>query len=359
MGKVKTGTYNPLPIAPIVLVGANVHGMPNYLTVGFVNGVNVKPAIVCVSLNKNHHTPQGILENKTFSLNIPSGKSVVETDYCGLVSGKTVDKSTIFTTFYGELETAPMITEFPITCECRLTGQQVEFAMDTVYFGEVMQVYVNEEMLDENRNIDMLKTNPLCYSGLENRYRTLGKDMGQGWRIGRQYTVHQDSSELGAVTSPYQWSIVERPSQTALTIRTQVSLVALATTIGKSLTAIIQYASDKGYVPLGPPFVAYHGVDGQEQDVEMGFPFTSDIQESHTMHGHEIPGGKLATYHHVGPYDQLPDVRTALEQWLKAHGHTKAGATYEIYLNDPQTTAPERLETEIMCPLIEHDLYFS
>ena len=35
-----------------------------------------------------------------------------------------------------------MIEEFPITCECRYTGQQVEFEMDTVYFGEVVQVYL-------------------------------------------------------------------------------------------------------------------------------------------------------------------------------------------------------------------------
>jgi flavin reductase (DIM6/NTAB) family NADH-FMN oxidoreductase RutF len=56
MGKIRTGAYNPLPVVPIVLVGANVNGKPNYMAVGFVSGVNVKPAIVYVSLNQNHHT---------------------------------------------------------------------------------------------------------------------------------------------------------------------------------------------------------------------------------------------------------------------------------------------------------------
>jgi flavin reductase (DIM6/NTAB) family NADH-FMN oxidoreductase RutF len=187
MGKVKTGAYNPLPVAPIVLVGANVNGRPNYAAVAFVNGVNVNPAIISISLNKNHHTPGGIIENGTFSINIPSADYVVETDFCGLVSGKNADKSGVFNTFYGELETAPMIEEFPITCECRYTGQKLEFEMDTVYFGEVVQVYIHEEFLRENRKIDVQKMNLMVFSGLENRYRVLGEDLGQGWSIGKQY----------------------------------------------------------------------------------------------------------------------------------------------------------------------------
>ena len=80
MGKIKVGSFNPLPVIPIVIVGANVNRKPNYMAVGFVGGVNVKPPIVCVSLNKNHHTPKGIIENGTFSINVPSVDHVIETD---------------------------------------------------------------------------------------------------------------------------------------------------------------------------------------------------------------------------------------------------------------------------------------
>ena len=187
MGKVKTGASNPMSVVPISVVGANVEGKPNYMAVGFVNGVNMSPFIVYVSLNRNAHTSKGIIENGTFSINIPSADYVVETDYCGIVSGKRVDKSGIFTTFYGDLETAPMIGELPITCECRYTGQQVDFGMDIVYFGEVIQVHIDEAYLSEDGKTDVLKANPICYSSMENRYRTLGEDMGQGWSIGKQY----------------------------------------------------------------------------------------------------------------------------------------------------------------------------
>lgn len=353
MGKVKIGAINPIPVVPIALVGANVNGKPNYMAVGFVNGVNIKPAIVYVSLNKKHYTPKGIIENGTFSINIPSADYVIETDYCGLVSGHRVDKSGIFTTFYGELKTAPMIEEFPITCECRYTGQKVEFAMDVVYFGEVIQVYMNEEILGENRKVDVLKANPICYSGIENRYRTLGKDMGPGWSIGRQYKPKQDTGETEAAESEYRCDIIERSAQPALTIRTRVSLPSLAQTIGESIFAIAQYAGGKGFIPSGPPFLAIHGFDGLERDIEIGFPFQPGIEGRDNIKVSEIPGGKAATYHHVGPYEHLPEIHAALEQWLNTNGHAISGATYEIYLNDPRTTAPKNLETEIMYPLRE------
>lgn len=352
MGKIKTGAYNPLPVAPMVLVGATVSGKPNYMAVGFVNGVNIKPAIVYVSLNKRHHTPTGIIENGTFSINIPSADYVIETDYCGLVSGKNVDKSNIFTTFYGELGSAPMIEEFPITCECRYTGQKVEFDMDTVYFGEVMQVYINEEVLGADGKIDVLKVNPIYFSGLENRYRALGEDLGPGWHIGKQYTPKQGTAEAEPRGPKYQCSIVERCAQPALTIRSRVAPAELAATIGQSAATVFLFARDNGSTPSGALFVAYHGFDGQGLDIEIGFPFMPGIEGRGNIHLSEIPGGKAASYRHVGSYEKLPEVRTALEQWLSINGYVVCGATYEIYLNDPQTTAPEKLETEILYPLL-------
>lgn len=179
MGKVKAGSINPLPIFPIVLVGANVNGKPNYTTVGFVNGANINPMIISISLNNCHHTPKGIIENGTFSINIPSADHIIKTDYCGLVSGKTTDKSNLFTTFYGELKTAPMIEDFPITSECKYIDHKA-FSMDTLYFGEVHQVYINKELITSNNKVDVLKANPL-FSGMDNLYRTIGRDVKQAF----------------------------------------------------------------------------------------------------------------------------------------------------------------------------------
>jgi len=343
MGMLKTGVYNPLPVVPIVLVGANVNGKPNYAAVGFVNGVNYRPAVMYVGLSKNHHTTRGLLENGTFSINVPSEEYVVETDYCGLVSGKSVDKSAVFNTFYGELGSAPMIADFPITCECRYTGQQVEFEMDTVYFGEVVQVYVNEAVAGENGRLDTRKANPLLFAGLENRYRAMGADMGEAWRVGRQY-----QPTASAVTS---CALVERPTQPALAIRSRVEPAGMPAAIGECAAAIYQYALQKGRAPTGALFVAYHGLDGSLLDVEIGLPFETSMEGNNRIIASPLPGGQWVRCLHVGPYDHLPQARVALEQWLKANGRAAAGPRYECYLNDPQSTAPEKLETEILIPL--------
>ncbi|WP_371803129.1 GyrI-like domain-containing protein [Candidatus Lokiarchaeum ossiferum] len=191
MNKRKIGRFHPLPVVPIVLVGAMVNGKPNFLTVGCVGAVNMKPPILMVSLNKSHYSLIGIKKNRTFSINIPSAENVIETDYCGLVSGKSYDKSKIFTTFYGDLQTAPMIEECPITCECKLLDTK-EFAQDIAFFGEISQVYANEEV-SRTKKIDLLKVNPIFLSGFENLYRSTAEShiLGRCYKIGEQYRCTQ------------------------------------------------------------------------------------------------------------------------------------------------------------------------
>ncbi len=348
MDKVRTGAYNPLPLVPIVLVGAEVDGRPNYLAAGFVGGVNVKPPIVYVSLNKRHHTPKGIVANGTFSLNIPSADYVIETDYCGLVSGRAVDKSAVFETFYGELKTAPMIAEFPLTCECRYTGRSVEFEMDTVYFGEVVQVYADREIVSGEGKLDILKANPFCYSGLENRYRGLGEDLGPGWSLGRQYRPASGRSRKPAGESECRCAIRVLSSRPALVIRSLVSLPELSRAVGDSLAALARYAAERGYTPAGPPFLAVGGYDGRKMEIETGFPTEPGIEGKGEIAVGSTPGGRGAVCRYTGPYEGLPPAQAALERWLEEQGHTAAGPAYQFYLNDPRTTAPDKLETEIV-----------
>jgi flavin reductase (DIM6/NTAB) family NADH-FMN oxidoreductase RutF/predicted transcriptional regulator YdeE len=178
--KEKIGKFNPLLMGPIVLVGANVNRKPNYMAVGAISVVHHNPLIMMVSLTKTHHTSKGIIENGTFSINVPSSDLVIETDYCGLASGKTTDKSKIFTTFYGELETAPMIEECPITCECKIIDKK-EILYCMAFFGEVHQVYAKD------RKFDISQIKPMVLSRGE--YRSIGesKSLGKCYRIGWSY----------------------------------------------------------------------------------------------------------------------------------------------------------------------------
>ena len=84
---------------PTTLVGANVNGKPNFITIAHVGIMDL--GSISVGMAKVHYTNVGIKENGTFSVNIPSIELVKETDYCGIISGKNADKAGLFEIFFG------------------------------------------------------------------------------------------------------------------------------------------------------------------------------------------------------------------------------------------------------------------
>jgi flavin reductase (DIM6/NTAB) family NADH-FMN oxidoreductase RutF len=185
MPKLKFGADTLLYPMPVTLVGADVNGKPNFLTVAFCGIMNPHPPMIYAALNKAHHTNSGIRENRTFSVNIPSADMVSITDYCGIFSGRDVDKSGIFDVFYGELGNAPMIAECPISMECRL-HRIIEFEMDEVFIGEIVQSYVDPECLTDGLP-DIKKMSPMTFSMRDNNYWRLGEGLGRAWSIGKEF----------------------------------------------------------------------------------------------------------------------------------------------------------------------------
>ena len=110
---------NPNPMS-VFLVGANVEGQPNFMTVAWATKVHYRPPIIAASINKRQYTAEGIKQTNHFSLNIPSVEMVEKVDYCGIVSGRKSDKSKLFDIFYGELKDAPMIRQCPLCFECKV-----------------------------------------------------------------------------------------------------------------------------------------------------------------------------------------------------------------------------------------------
>ena len=150
----------------------------------------------------------------------------------------------------------------------------------------------------------------------------------------------------------HQFELRERQSQPTLVIRTRSAVQDMPQVLGQAWGAIMHYAGQKGLQPSGPPFVAYHNMDMQDLDLEIGFPFAKKLDGAGEVLAGEIPGGKAAGCLHVGPYDQLRAAYKALGKWMEANGYTPAGVAYESYLTDPQTTPPEALQTDIFFPLL-------
>ena len=118
MGKISAGRNIFMYPMPVTLLGTMVDKKPDFMTLGWITRVNANPPTVGCGVGRQHHSARGIEENQTFSINFPSAEMMEKTDFCGLVSGRNVDKSALFDVYYGELKTAPMITECPLSLEC-------------------------------------------------------------------------------------------------------------------------------------------------------------------------------------------------------------------------------------------------
>lgn len=175
---------------PVVLIGANINGKPNFEALAYVSSVEDKPPLISIASYETHFTNVGIKENKTFSVNTPSKEIIEGTDYCGIVSGKEADKSNVFDVFYGDLKTAPMISKAPLNLECKVIKTLVMKDMTgaekghEVFIGEVVNAYAEDKFLTEDAP-DISKINTFTYA--MKQYWNVGEPLGKAWEIGKKF----------------------------------------------------------------------------------------------------------------------------------------------------------------------------
>lgn len=184
-----------LPPMPMTLVGAMVEGRANFMAAAWVTRVGHKPPMIGVSINRRQLTGQGIRQTGTFSICLPGQDLLEKADYCGLVSGRTVDKAALFDVFHGELETAPMIRECPLCLEVRLS-QVVELPNHAFFIGEIVAGWADGEALTDGRP-DVDKYHPLILTMPDNRYHTLGQVVGDAWSVGKALKKGAENESSG------------------------------------------------------------------------------------------------------------------------------------------------------------------
>ena len=154
------------------------------MALDWLTRVNITPAMLGICVNKNHASHGAIIDTGEFSINIPTVEMVEKTDYAGLVSGKHVDKSDLFEVFYGELKSAPMISECPLTIECRLS-QVVELPTHSFFIAEIVNIYAEDEILSEGKP-DVKKIRPFLLTMPDNNFWAIGENVGRAWNSGKK-----------------------------------------------------------------------------------------------------------------------------------------------------------------------------
>ncbi|MBW1689472.1 MAG: flavin reductase family protein [Deltaproteobacteria bacterium] len=183
MEKTTLGPQALLYPMPAALIGAQVDGKPNYMTAAWCAIAALKPPSVAVAIRRSRYTLKGVREQGTFSVNVPSSTMAKEADYCGLYSGKNRDKSRLFTAFYGELKTAPLITECPLNLECKAI-HFLDLGSHTLVVGEIMQTYISGDCLTDG-NVDPGRIDPLIFISGASKYHRLGDEIAPAFAIGK------------------------------------------------------------------------------------------------------------------------------------------------------------------------------
>ncbi len=166
------------PLPAVMLSVTDGNGNDNIITVAWAGTVCTNPPMVSVSVRPERHSYRMLKETGEFVINLTTEKLAFATDYCGVKSGRDVDKfkEMHLTKEMADQVQVPMIGESPVNIECRVTECQ-ELGSHHMFLAKVLAVHVDEEYLDEKGKFDLNAANLLAYSHGE--YFSLGKKLGR------------------------------------------------------------------------------------------------------------------------------------------------------------------------------------
>lgn len=139
--------------------------------------------------------------------------------------------------------------------------------------------------------------------------------------------------------------------QPTVSIRTRTPVAGLQQVLGSGYGSIMQQLSAQGIFPSGAPFVVYYNMDMEDLDVELGFPVGAPVTVREPVQSSSLPASRIAVCVYKGPYTEMGSAYEALNAFISAQNLVPQSMVYEFYLNDPQNTPPDQLETRIVFPL--------
>ncbi len=172
--------------APVLLAGSyDPQGKANIMTAAWGGICASQPPAVAVSIQRTRWTYASVLERKAFTISIPSTSQAAQADFAGIRSGSKVDKfaSLHWSAVKGEYVDAPYVGECPLVLELALL-QSVEIGSHVQFIGEVKDVKVREDCLDEKGRPDVAAIDPLLFAPVTRQYWGIGKLVGKAFSLG-------------------------------------------------------------------------------------------------------------------------------------------------------------------------------
>ena len=174
------------PVPAVMVSCGDIEGEKNIITVAWTGTINTNPPMTYVSIRPERHSYEIIKKTGEFVINLVTENLAYACDFCGVRSGKDVDKFSEMklTPFKGNVVSAPLIYESPVNIECKVK-EIVKLGSHDMFIGEVVSVSVSDEYMDETGKFHFNKSKPICYS--HGGYFGLGKQLGTfGYSVKKQ-----------------------------------------------------------------------------------------------------------------------------------------------------------------------------
>lgn len=165
----------PLPVVMVSM--ADKKGNYNIITIGWVGTLCTNPPMVSISVRPERYSYSILRESGEFVINLTTRELAYATDFCGVKSGREVDKfqELGLTALAAEKVKAPLIGESPVNIEC--TVRRVEpLGSHHMFMADVVAVHADEKYMDEKRKFHLEKAEPIVYS--HGAYLVCGEQLG-------------------------------------------------------------------------------------------------------------------------------------------------------------------------------------
>ena len=166
------------PLPAVMVSCADKEGHDNIITIAWTGTICTNPAMLYISVRPTRYSYHLIRESGEFVVNLTTKDLVKATDWCGVRSGRDVDKWSEMHLTRGNAQTliyAPIIEESPVNIECQVVKVE-ELGSHHMVLAKVTGVQVDDRFMQDNGKFALNKTGLLAYSHGE--YFDLGKSLG-------------------------------------------------------------------------------------------------------------------------------------------------------------------------------------
>lgn len=194
---------NPVPV--VMVTCTDNSGKSNIITLAWVGTINSDPPMVSISVRKQRYSYELLKQKGEFVINMPPRSLTFATDFCGVKSGRDLDKfeAMKLTPEKASKIDVPLIRECPVNLEC-VVRQVIELGSHDLFLAEVVATNVAEKLLDESGRLNLDKADLICYSHGE--YYPLGDSLGYfGYSVTKRKNLKRNQSKpIGKATGKNQ-----------------------------------------------------------------------------------------------------------------------------------------------------------